>query len=182
MVGGARVLEQKLRPVHTQLNASLLFLGCVALQCLLSLSPNRSIVRVVTLLLPVAFFSAYPNPHELVMVNTTHEGVAPSVLTPHSHAERAVLPMPKQMNYIPEPQSPRVPPRHLARHHRLRTRAQAVEVNQTLRSSDGVLERNPATAEERYLEASAHSVAVSDTTRRGIQKFSHGYALMLIVV
>ncbi|CEL58787.1 Vacuolar calcium ion transporter OS=Schizosaccharomyces pombe (strain 972 / ATCC 24843) GN=vcx1 PE=3 SV=1 [Rhizoctonia solani AG-1 IB] len=164
MVGGARVLEQKLRPVHTQLNASLLFLG------------------VVTLLLPVAFFSAYPNPHELVMVNTTHEGVAPSVLTPHSHAERAVLPMPKQLNYIPEPQSPRVPPRHLARHHRLHTRAQAVEVNQTLRSSDGVLERNPATAEEKYLEASAHSVAVSDTTRRGIQKFSHGYALMLIAV
>ncbi|CAE6451557.1 unnamed protein product [Rhizoctonia solani] len=164
MVGGARVLEQKLKPVQTQLNASLLFLG------------------VVTLLLPVAFFSAYPNPHELVMANTTHEGVAPTVLTPHSHAERAILPTPKQLNYIPEPQSPKVPPSHSARRHRPHARAQAVEVDQTLRSSDGVLERNPAKAEEKYLEVSAHTVAVSDTTRRGIQKFSHGYALMLVAV
>ncbi|KAF8749890.1 Clathrin assembly protein ap47 [Rhizoctonia solani] len=88
VVGGARVLEQKLKPVHTQLNASLLFLG------------------VVTLLLPVAFFSAYPNPHELVMANTTREGAAPSVLTPHSLTERAILPTPKQLNYIPEPGHP----------------------------------------------------------------------------
>ncbi|QRW25615.1 Adaptor complexes medium subunit family [Rhizoctonia solani] len=165
VVGGARVLEQKLKPVHTQLNASLLFLG------------------VVTLLLPVAFFSAYPNPHELVMANTTREGVAPSVLTPHSLTERAIMPTPKQLNYIPEPRSPRThTSSHLARHNRQHARAEAVEIDQTLRSSDGVLERNPIKAEEKYLEVSAHTVAVSDTTRKGIQKFSHGYALMLVAV
>ncbi|KDN36260.1 hypothetical protein RSAG8_10948, partial [Rhizoctonia solani AG-8 WAC10335] len=156
MVGGARVLEQKLRPVHTQLNASLLFLG------------------VVTLLLPVAFFSAYPNPHELVMANTTHEGITPTVLTPHTLAARAVLPTPNQLNYIPEPLA--LPPvRHLVR-------AQAVEIDQTLRSSDGVLERNPEKAEEQYLEVSAHSVAVSDATRQSVKKFSRGYAIMMIAV
>ncbi|KEP50398.1 calcium/proton exchanger [Rhizoctonia solani 123E] len=159
MVGGARVLEQKLKPVHTQLNASLLFLG------------------VVTLLLPVAFFSAYPNPHELVMANATHEGVTPTVLTPHTHAARAVLPTPNQLNYIPEPLAPPV-----ARHARHAVRAEAVQVDQTLRSSDGVLERNPEKAEERYLEVSAHSVAVSDATRQSVKKFSRGYAMMMIAV
>ncbi|CAE6505162.1 unnamed protein product [Rhizoctonia solani] len=166
VVGGARVLEQKLKPVHTQLNASLLFLG------------------VVTLLLPVAFFSAYPNPHELVMANTTHEGSAPNVLPPHAHDARAVLPTPKQLNYIPEPLThrARVQSTPVARHRRHRARAQAVEIDQTLRSSDGVLERNPAKAEEQYLQASAHAVAVSDATRRSVKKFSRGYAIMMIAV
>ncbi|KAJ1300900.1 hypothetical protein OPQ81_003326 [Rhizoctonia solani] len=166
VVGGARVLEQKLKPVHTQLNASLLFLG------------------VVTLLLPVAFFSAYPNPHELIMANATHEGATPSVLTPQIHPARAVLPTPRQLNYVPEPLSPRprTPDITAARHHRHRARAEAVEIDQTLRSSDGVLERNPATSEEQYLEKSAHSVAVSDETRRAIKKYSRGYAMMLIAV
>ncbi|KAL5639480.1 hypothetical protein ACGC1H_006203 [Rhizoctonia solani] len=162
MVGGARVLEQKLKPVHTQLNASLLFLG------------------VVTLLLPVAFFSAYPNPHELVMANGTHEGVIPTVLTPKAHAVRAVLPTPNQLNYIPEPSAPLPVP--VALRARQIARAEAVQIDQTLRSSDGVLERNPAKAEERYLEVSAHSVAVSDATRQSVKKFSRGYAMMMIAV
>ncbi|ELU39797.1 proteasome component Pre1 [Rhizoctonia solani AG-1 IA] len=183
VVGGARVLEQKLKPVHTQLNASLLFLGYAVLKRLSYLAFNQFIARVVTLLLPVAFFSAYPNPHELVMANTTREGAAPSVLTPHSLTERAIMPTPKQLNYIPEPRSPRTHiSSHLARHNRQHARAEAVEIDQTLRSSDGVLERNPIKAEEKYLEVSAHTVAVSDTTRKGIQKFSHGYALMLVAV
>lgn len=159
LVGGARVLEQQLRPVHTQLNASLLFLG------------------VVTLLVPAAFFSAYPNPHELAMLNGTNVA-SPNVLTP-THVERAFSP-PPALNYIPLPVSSKPSADPLA--YRYLARAQAVEVNETLTSSDGFLERNPEKAEEQYLEDSANSVAVSNKTRRAVETFSHGYAIMLIVV
>ncbi|KAF8596038.1 hypothetical protein BDV93DRAFT_528302 [Ceratobasidium sp. AG-I] len=165
MSGGARVLEQKLRPVHTQLNASLLFLG------------------VVTLLIPVAFFSAYPNPHELAMVNTTR-AASPSVLASAqlSHSVRG-LAVPLPLNYVPIPDSPVLRQRVGGRVHREhRSRAEVVPLEDSMVSSDGIGERNPVTADEEYLAESAHTVAVSDKTREAVKTFSHGFAIMLMVI
>ncbi|KAG8683966.1 hypothetical protein FRC08_013976 [Ceratobasidium sp. 394] len=159
--GGARVLEQKLKPVHTQLNASLLFLG------------------VVTLLVPVAFFSAYPNPTGLAGANSTRTET-PNVLASGrgSLSARAVFPVPPALNYIPTPVAPSV-------HKRVgvhRRRGAALELGTILESNDGTRERNPEKADEEYLLESARTVAVSDKTRQAVETFSHGYAVMLMVI
>ncbi|KAG9090491.1 hypothetical protein FRC06_001033 [Ceratobasidium sp. 370] len=159
--GGARVLEQKLKPVHTQLNASLLFLG------------------VVTLLVPVAFFSAYPNPNELAVANATRTET-PNVLT-SGHASRAILPVPPALNYIPTPVAP-VHKRVTVHADGRRGAASAVDLGMTLESNDGTRERNPEKADEEYLLESARTVAVSDKTRQAVETFSHGYAVMLMVI
>ncbi|KAG8753804.1 hypothetical protein FRC12_011413 [Ceratobasidium sp. 428] len=163
--GGARVLEQKLKPVHTQLNASLLFLG------------------VVTLLVPVAFFSAYPNPNELGVANATRTE-SPKVLSSgHSlHSAREVLPVPPALNYVPTPVAPAsIHKRVGVRVHGRRANS-AVDAGLTLESADGTRERNPAKADEEYMLESARSVAVSDKTRLAVETFSHGYAVMLMII
>ena len=140
-------------------------------------------VRVVTLLIPVAFFSAYPNPHELAMVNGTR-AASPNVLVSaqHSHSIRG-LAVPVPLNYVPIPDSPRLHQRaggSVRREHR--ARAEAIPVKDSMISSDGVEERNPEKAEAEYLVESAHTVAVSDKTRDAVKTFSHGFAIMLMVM
>ncbi|KAG9120616.1 hypothetical protein FRC07_003825 [Ceratobasidium sp. 392] len=162
--GGARVLEQKLKPVHTQLNASLLFLG------------------VVTLLVPVAFFSAYPNPNELAVANATRSA-SPNVLASgHRSRSVAVLPVPPALNYVPAPVAPSVHKRVGVRAHGRRAGNSAVDMGETLESSDGTKERNPVRADEEYMLESARTVAVSDKTRQAVETFSHGYAVMLMTI
>ncbi|KAG8685412.1 hypothetical protein FRC09_014758 [Ceratobasidium sp. 395] len=163
--GGARVLEQKLKPVHTQLNASLLFLG------------------VVTLLVPVAFFSAYPNPNELGVANATRTE-SPKVLSSgHSvHSAREILPVPPALNYVPTPVAPAPVHKRVGMRAHGRRANSAVDAGLTLESADGTRERNPAKADEEYMLESARSVAVSDKTRLAVETFSHGYAVMLMII
>ncbi|QRV98521.1 Sodium/calcium exchanger protein [Ceratobasidium sp. AG-Ba] len=165
LTGGARVLEQRLKPVHTQLNASLLFLG------------------VVTLLVPVAFFSAYPNPTHLAVANTNRTS-SPNVLASGhtSHSARAILPLPPALHFVPDPISP---PNHKSlglRDHKRREAALAIDQDANLESTDGVRERNPERADEEYMLESARTVAVSDDTRQAVETFSRGYAVMLMII
>lgn len=117
------------------------------------------------------------------MVNVTRSA-SPSVLVsaPLSHSIRD-LPVPVALNYVPVPDSPAFhKPRggHIRRKHGVR--AEAVPIGETMESSDGVKERNPEKAEEEYLVDSARTVAVSDRTRKGIETFSHGFAIMLMIM
>ncbi|QRV84469.1 Sodium/calcium exchanger protein [Ceratobasidium sp. AG-Ba] len=157
LTGGARVLEQRLKPVHTQLNASLLF--------------------------SVAFFSAYPNPTHLAVANTNRTS-SPNVLASGhtSHSARAILPLPPALHFVPDPISP---PNHKSlglRDHKRREAALAIDQDANLESTDGVRERNPERADEEYMLESARTVAVSDDTRQAVETFSRGYAVMLMII
>jgi hypothetical protein len=149
-----------------------------------SSSHNLShVIRVVTLLLPVAFFSAYPNPNGVAAAGPPRTA-SPNVLaaTHVSHSVRAAMPIPLALHYIPIPEAPTHHKRVGYRTHKQRSPASAVDKGVVLESSDGVRERNPEKADEDYLRESAGTVAVSDKTRVAVETFSHGYAVMLMIM
>lgn len=117
------------------------------------------------------------------MVNNTR-AASPNVLASvqPTHSVRG-LPVPIPLNYVPVPDLP-VLHRRAGSRVRLnhRAAAEAAPLKATIVSSDGVEERNPEKAEQEYLIDSAHTVAVSDKTRDAIKTFSHGFAIMLIVM